>query len=78
MQEAWVARLRTRGGLPNGAGADGVGGSHRIVDASAMHRRRRRCLGALGATKVGLRPEPQRRCIGDAARSSGPIYSDPI
>eukprot|EP00959_Pyramimonas_sp_CCMP1952_P124424 2601544-Pyramimonas_sp.AAC.1 len=49
-----------------------------IADAAAMHRRRRGGIGAIGVEKVGLHIEPHRRCIGDAVRSSDPIYSDPI
>eukprot|EP00959_Pyramimonas_sp_CCMP1952_P025784 541609-Pyramimonas_sp.AAC.1 len=50
----------------------------RIGDASAMHPRRRRCIGDVGVDKTGLRIEPHRRCLGDAGQSPDPIYSDPI
>eukprot|EP00959_Pyramimonas_sp_CCMP1952_P310221 6492677-Pyramimonas_sp.AAC.1 len=49
-----------------------------IGDSPAMHRRRRRCIGDASAKTIGLRIEPHRRCIDDAARSSDPIHSDPI
>eukprot|EP00959_Pyramimonas_sp_CCMP1952_P254280 5311990-Pyramimonas_sp.AAC.1 len=63
--------------LLDGVRVHRVKGSHRIA-GTAMHRRRRRCIGDVGAKQIGRRVEPHRRCIGDAARSSDPVYSDPI
>ena len=45
---------------------------------SPMHPRRRRCIGDVSVEKIGLHIEPHRRCIGDAARSTDPMYFDPI
>eukprot|EP00959_Pyramimonas_sp_CCMP1952_P364381 7630571-Pyramimonas_sp.AAC.1 len=53
-----------------------------MANASEIHRR---CIGDAGGTsatlargKSGSTSLPHRRCTGDAARSSDPIYSDPI
>eukprot|EP00959_Pyramimonas_sp_CCMP1952_P205833 4304501-Pyramimonas_sp.AAC.1 len=50
----------------------------RIADVSAMHRRRRQCIGDVDVKQIGPHIEPNCGCIGDAARSFDPIYSDPI
>eukprot|EP00959_Pyramimonas_sp_CCMP1952_P136413 2854622-Pyramimonas_sp.AAC.1 len=42
-----------------------------VCAESPMHRE-------VGAKNIGPRIETHRRCVGDAARSSDPIYSDPI
>eukprot|EP00959_Pyramimonas_sp_CCMP1952_P171806 3589843-Pyramimonas_sp.AAC.1 len=45
-------------GLPDGVRVDGVGGTRRIADTSAMHWRRRRRVGDVGVEKRGLHIEP--------------------
>eukprot|EP00959_Pyramimonas_sp_CCMP1952_P451419 9451500-Pyramimonas_sp.AAC.1 len=59
-------------------GSEHMGSKDRA--ASPMHRRcnYRRCVGDVDAKRIGLDIEPHRRCIGNAARSSDPIDSDPI
>eukprot|EP00959_Pyramimonas_sp_CCMP1952_P017770 377236-Pyramimonas_sp.AAC.1 len=49
-----------------------------IGNSSAMHWRRRRCIGDVGGEEVGFHVEPPRRCSGDASRCSGPICSNPL
>eukprot|EP00959_Pyramimonas_sp_CCMP1952_P237137 4956265-Pyramimonas_sp.AAC.1 len=57
-------------GLPDGVQVDGVRGSRRIADASPGR------LDVHHGARLSLRR--RRRCIGELAQSSDPVYSDPV